>query len=49
MIHHQVYEELVDKLEKGKVYFINSEGNLELPIIDVKILQQNKDEYEDRL
>jgi len=40
IIHQQVFEELMDKLEKGRVYFINDKGNLELPIIDMKKLEE---------
>ena len=31
LIHEKVYEALIDKIERGEVYFINDKGNLELP------------------
>ncbi len=39
----------MDKLEKGRVYFLNDQQNLELPLIDLKKYDQQKDEWVEKL
>lgn len=36
-------------METGKHYFINGNGILEMPMIQIKKLQGEKDKYEERL
>ncbi|CAD8114319.1 unnamed protein product [Paramecium sonneborni] len=42
VLNNQVYEKLNDKVDNGIVYFINDNGNLELPQINIKKLEEQK-------
>ncbi|EAR98877.2 hypothetical protein TTHERM_00255680 (macronuclear) [Tetrahymena thermophila SB210] len=49
ILDSKVYDQLVDKLQTGKVYFINQHGKLEMPVIEVKKYENEKDKYDERL
>lgn len=36
ILDQEIYSKLVDKIENNIVYFINENGNLELPHINIK-------------
>ncbi|KRW99528.1 Armadillo-type fold [Pseudocohnilembus persalinus] len=47
MIDDKVFQEIIDNIEIGRIYFINSQDLLELPVIEVKKLEDQKDDYEE--
>ncbi|CAD8189260.1 unnamed protein product [Paramecium pentaurelia] len=42
ILNNKVYEKLNDKVDNGIVYFINDNGNLELPQFNIKKLEEQK-------
>lgn len=48
ILDEKVYGVLIDKIETGRVYFLNKNGNLELPIVDMKKLEKERKEFEEQ-
>lgn len=48
ILDEKVYGVLIDKIETGRVYFLNKNGNLELPIVDMKKLEKERKDFEEQ-
>jgi len=48
VLDEKVYGVLIDKLETGRVYFLNINGNLELPIVDMRRLEKERREFDEQ-